>query len=103
LPVLRIQIFDNGSSPADLADEEYNKELERNNSIALTRDQKELLGFKCEHVYWETGNDETRICYEYYYFSNDKYTYCIYEAYHKNADEADIKEMLDGITIKDIK
>ena len=102
-PVLNILVYDDGSSPADLADEKYNKELERNNSIALTRDQKELLGFKCEHVYWETGNDETRICYEYYYFSNDKYTYCIYEAYHKNADEADIKEMLDGITIKDIK
>ncbi len=59
-----------------------------------------MFGLKCECVFTIMNKYN---CFDYYYFSNDKYTYCIYEAYHKNSDEDDIKEMLDGITIKDIK
>jgi len=98
-PSLFIKVLGNGSSPADLADEKYNNVLEEINHNALTRDQKELFGFKCEHIYNENGRKKTR-CNDYYYFSNGKYTYYINVKYTPNADEADIKEMLDGITIK---
>lgn len=103
-PKLYVKIFDNGSSPVELADKEYNDLKEKSfKDVTLTRDQKNLFGFKCEHVYHETGSDEKGFCNEYYYFSNGKYTYHITAKYYKNADEADIQEMLDGITIKDIK
>ena len=74
----------------------------------LTRDQQELLGFNCEHIYYDPNQDLTDgiVCNDHYYFSKGEYTYHIKTQYHKNADEndmADIKEMLDGITIKDIK
>ncbi|SHM69726.1 hypothetical protein [Ruminococcus flavefaciens] len=103
-PVLNVLVFDNGSSPADLADEEYNKHLEEKHIDALTRDQKDMFGFNCEHFRYEskpsTLSNSKPLCRDYYYFSKDKYTYAISVIYHKDSDEADIKEMLDGITIK---
>ena len=59
-----------------------------------------MFGLKCECVFTIMNKYN---CFDYYYFSNDKYTYFIKAKYYKNADEDDIKEMLDGITIKDIK
>lgn len=104
-PYLTINIFDDGSSPAERADEGYNKKLENEDKYtALTRDQKDMFGFKCEHFRYESKSDtipdSKPVCRDYYYFSKDKYTYAISVIYHKDSDEADIKEMLDGITIK---
>ena len=62
----------------------------------VTREQRDMFGLKCELVHSMDKN----YCFDYYYFSNGKYTYYINVKYTKNADEADIKEMLDGITIK---
>ena len=106
-PRLHITILDDGSSPAELADKEVNELQEKKLSSAmLTRDQQELLGFNCEHIYYDPNQDLTDgiVCNDHYYFSKGEYTYHIETQYHKNADEndmADIKEMLDGITIKE--
>ncbi|WP_295073224.1 hypothetical protein [Ruminococcus sp.] len=104
LPMTSIQVFDDGSSPAERADNLYNQKAEKENSYSvLTRDQKDMFGFKCEHIYYELNNesdDGDVRCLDNYYFSDDKYTYSIYVTYLKDADAADAKEMLDSITIK---
>ena len=41
--------------------------------------------------------------YHVYYFDSGKYIYLVSASYRNSSDEDDIKEMLDGITIKDIK
>ena len=107
-PNLDIKVYDNGKSPAELADDRYNSSLELNENDekfydVVTRDQKDMFGLKCEHVFVIFQKE---FYYDEYYFSKGKYTYRIEAGYIKNqnySDEADIKEMLDGITIKDIK
>lgn len=66
----------------------------------MTREQRGMFGLKCELVHSVMAKNN---CFDDYYFSNGKYTYYLNVEYNKNADEADIQEMLDGITIKDIK
>ena len=109
-PELEIKVYDNGKSPVELADDHYNGVLETEESVKdtrpngfydeVTREQMDMFGLKCECVFTITNK---YYCFDYYYFSNGKYTYFITAKYYKNADEDDIKEMLDGITIKDIK
>ena len=96
-------------TPAEMADKVFQNKAEKKEKFAvLTRDQKEMFGYKCENVYYEQdmsleGEAPDIICMDDYYFSNDTGLYRIFAAYRKDYDENDIKEMLDGITIKDIK
>jgi hypothetical protein len=91
-----------------MADKVFQNQEGKEKVAVLTRDQKEMFGYKCENVYYErnmglTGEAPDIICVDDYYFSNDTGLYRIFAAYRKDYDENDIKEMLDGITIKDIK
>lgn len=103
-PNVSLKVSDDGSSPAELADNAYSKKEENKDKYAvLTRDQKDMFGFKCEHTYYEIDyehEDGDLLCLDNYYFANGKYTYSVNAIFKKNADAADIKEMLDGITIK---
>ena len=107
-PFLEIKVYDNGKSPVDLADDVYNGFLETEDSVKdirpdgfydeVTRDQLDMFGLKCELVH--SVMDKYN-CFDYYFFNNGKYTYRIEASYCKDIDEADVKEMLDGITIKE--
>ena len=96
-------------TPAEMADRFFeNTKKNEERYVTLTRDQKELFGYKCEHVYYEEDmslKDEEPdiICVENYFFSNNMGIYKIFDGYRKDSDKDDIQEMLDGITIKDIK
>ena len=94
------------SSPAELADRSYNsaKDYQEKNS-AIIRDQQEMFGVNCEHIYLEKKllkNDDPKYCisFERYIFEKDGLLYEIFASYHADTDKADIEEMLKGITIK---
>ncbi len=107
-PKLEIKVYDNGKSPVDLADDVYNGLIETEESVKdtrpdgfydeVTREQLDMFGLKCELVH--SVMDKYN-CFDYYFFNNGKYTYRIEASYCKDIDEADVKEMLDGITIKE--
>lgn len=97
------------SSPAELADKSYNSTKEHKEKYTtVIRDQQEMFGINCEHIYIERKilqNDDKKYCisFERYLFEKDGLLYEIFASYHADTDKADIEEMLDGITIKDIK
>jgi hypothetical protein len=104
-PKLNISVVKNpDTTPAEDADVEYDsvKDIEEKEPV---RDQKELFGINCEHVsfrYNFASDDEEKdwINCDKYFFEKDGISYFVSAIYRKGSDEADIKEMLDSITIK---
>ena len=94
------------SSPAELADKAYNSAKDhKENYTTVIRDQQEMFGVNCEHIYLEKKllqNDDKKYCisFERYLFEKYGLLYEIFASYHADTDKADIKEMLDSITIK---
>ena len=95
------------SSPAERAGESYNSAKENIEEFnTLIRDQQEMFGVKCEHVYFELnsssdGEEKDCISRDQYFFEKDGLLYEIFASYHADTDKTYIEEMLSGITIKD--
>ena len=105
-PSVGIQVEKSDDSPADRADKVYNPKLEKEeNYPVLTRDVKNRFGFECEHFFMEYApkSSDSALYYDLYYFRNGDNLFTINVFYDKIEDKADAEEMLDGITIKDIK
>ena len=106
-PKVSIQVDEGGIPAAERADKLYASKMELQDKYKiLTRDRQEKFGFTCEHIYFEFNlkDGEADPLYSHvYYFDSGKYIYLVSASYRNSSDEDDIKEMLDGITIKDIK
>lgn len=107
LPCINIAVKKySDSSPAERADSSYNsKKDSAGKHPTVIRDQQELFVANCEHVYFEYNaslNDDEKdwISSDQYIFEKDGMLYSISASYHADTDKADIKEMLDSITIK---
>ena len=106
-PYININVkMNSDSSPAERADSSYNsKKDSAEKHPTVIKDQQEMFGANCEHVYFEYDaslNDDEKdwISCDQYYFEKDGMSYCISASYRKGDDDADLKEMLGGITIK---
>lgn len=89
--------------PSENFDKRYEKYKSGNEYFFdPVRDQKELFGIKCEYLCFKQKSveDESIIKYELYGFAKDDKYYLITAEGLIDKDETDIKEMLDGITIK---
>jgi hypothetical protein len=105
-PRVSIRVEKSNDSPADRADESYNKKLEKKEKYpVLTRDKKNRFGFECEHFYSEYASESSdfKTFSDTYFFINGDFLYTINALYDTAEKKADAEEMLDGITIKDIK
>ena len=105
-PRVSIGIEKNNASPADRADEIYNKKLENKDKYSvLTREKKNRFGFECERFYSEYASktSDYKLFSDTYFFRNGDLLYTISALCDTDEGKTDIEEMLDGITIKDIK
>ena len=105
-PRVSISVEENNDSPADRADEHYNKKLEKKEKYPeLTREKKNRFGFECERFYshYSSESSDFNIYSDTYFFRNGDLLYTINATYEIEEDKAEAEEMLDGITIKDIK
>ena len=103
-PSVTIQVNKLTYSAAELADNEYDSLIAKQDKYALiTREQKDMFGFTCERVYYESAsknNEGDQRCCDQYYFNDDEYIYFVSITYRKNADASDAEKMLGGITFK---
>ena len=105
-PRVSIGVEETNDSPADRADENYNKKLEKKDKYpVLTREKKNRFGFECERFYFNYASESSdyKLFSDTYFFKNGDLLYTINAVYGTDEDKADAEEMLDGITIKDIK
>lgn len=105
-PRVSIHVEKSNDSPAGCADEIYNKKLEKKEKYpVLTRDKKNRFGFECERFYFEYASESSdfKTFSDTYFFRNGDLLYTINALYDTAEKKADAEEMLDGITIKDIK
>lgn len=102
---VNIGITDSGDSEAmeKGAETAYNSRAKDPDTyFSVTRDKKEIFGYEAEHVYYEASipPDTPRFGRDQYSFIKDGHTYYINVVFQKDRDEAEVQEMLDGITIK---
>ncbi|MBR6967903.1 MAG: hypothetical protein IKH78_05160 [Ruminococcus sp.] len=105
-PRVSIGVEKNNDSPADRADEIYNKRLKNKDKYSvMTREKKNRFGFECERFYFEyaSKSSDYKLFSDAYFFRNGDLLYSISAVCDTDEKKADIEEMLDGITIKDIK
>ena len=105
-PCVSICVEKNNDSPADRADEIYKKKLEKKDRYSvLTREKKNRFSFECERFYFDYASTSSgyKLFSDTYFFRNGDLFYTINAVYETDEEKADIEEMLDGITIKDIK
>ena len=101
---LSVVSSDKAVSPSENLDKRYEK-IKNGSEYFFdpVRDQKELFGIKCEYLCTKRKNvedEDDTIMYEFYAFAKDDKYYLITAEGTIGTDETDIKEMLDGITIK---
>ncbi len=106
-PTISLTVVEADASPADLADDSYNKRIENKDKYnSIKREQVNMFGYDCERLFYETkpsSDDDTIIhFYDLYFFRNGKYLYNVTANYRNSSEEADAREMLGNITIKDI-